>query len=430
MLSFAEARQRILNNVTPLGVEQVSLLESLGRVTGSGICAPRNLPSFDNSSMDGYAVRMADRDYFASLLVSGYIPAGEAATAAIAPGTAVRIMTGAPIPQDCDAIVPFEDTEEFEDTISVRVDVVAGQYIRRAGEDIRMGDIALAAGTPIRIPEISLLASLGRTSVGVYRKPRVAILATGDELVEPGQPLSTGKLFNSNSVALAAAVQEAGGSPLILGIATDTRESLREKLCEGLRADVLITAAGVSVGDRDMVREILRELGVRQVFWKIDMKPGKSTAFGMKDATPVFSLPGNPVSAMVTFEELVRPALLRMMGYQRVIKPGLKATLQHSHRKPAGKTQLLRVRLESRDGALLAWSAGNQDTRFLKTLLQADALAILPAERVSFTEGEEIAVHLLSSRAGILEPFPAEASTDAISKCICVLEEPSELCVP
>jgi molybdopterin molybdotransferase len=430
MLSFVEARQTILDNVTHLGVEQVSILKSLGRVAGADVLAPRNLPSFDNSSMDGFAVRMEDRDHFASLRVSGYIPAGEFTTASVTPGTAIRIMTGAPIPQDCDAIVPFEDAEEFANTINIRIEVVAGQYIRRAGEDIRMGDIALAAGSPIRVPEISLLASLGRTSVAVYRKPRVAILATGDELVEPGQPISPGRLYNSNSVALAAAVLEAGGSPLILGIATDTRESLREKLCDGLQADVLITVAGVSVGDRDMVREILRELNVRQVFWKIDMKPGKATAFGMKDATPVFSLPGNPVSAMVTFEELVRPALLRIMGYKRVIKPGLKAILQHSHHKPAGKTQLLRVRLEARDGTLLAWSAGNQDTRFLKTLLQADALAVLPSERVSFSEGEEIAVHLLSNRAGILESFPANASTTGTPKCLSVIENSSEPCIP
>jgi molybdopterin molybdotransferase len=412
MLSFEEARERILKSVTTMGAEQVELLESLGRVTSEDIVATQNLPCFDNSSMDGYAVRMADRAHFASLPVRGYIPAGEVATARIVPGTAVRIMTGAPIPADCDAIVPFEDTEESEDTISICREVIAGQYIHHAGEDIGSGERALAAGTPIRVPEISLLASLGRTSVRVYRKPRVAILSTGDELIEPGQALRPGKLFNSNSLALAAAVKEAGAIPLILGIAADTRESLRHKLCEGLRADVLITAAGVSVGDRDIVREILRELDVQQVFWKIDMKPGKSTAFGRKGATPVFSLPGNPVSSMVTFEELVRPALLRMMGYRRVIKAGRKAILQHDLSKPGGKTQLLRVRLESKDGTLLAWSAGNQETRFLKTLLQADALAVLPPERTSLSFGEEIVVHILSNKSGIPEWFPAEFSSD------------------
>ncbi len=427
MLSFEEARGRILKNVTTVGVEQVELLEALGRVTSEDIVATQNLPCFDNSSMDGYAVRMADRAHFALLPVRGYIPAGEVAGARIVPGSAVRIMTGAPVPPDCDAVVPFEDTEESEDTISIRGEVKPGQYIHHTGEDIRSGERALAAGTPIRVPEISLLASLGRTSVRVYRKPRVAILATGDELIEPGQPLRPGKLFNSNSLALAAAVKEAGAVPLILGIAADTRESLRHKLGEGLRADVLITAAGVSVGDRDIVREILRELDVRQVFWKIDMKPGKSTAFGMKDATPVFSLPGNPVSSMVTFEELVRPALLRMMGYPRVIKAGWKAILQHDLRKPAGKTQLLRVRLESKDGSLLAWSAGNQDTRFLKTLLQADALAILPPERTSLNRGEEIVVHILSNKSGIPEWFPEELPDPS---AIPALEEQSLCCAP
>ncbi len=403
MLSFEAAREKILNNVAPLGVEQVGLLESLGRVTAEDVMATVNLPSFDNSSMDGYAVRLNDRGSFASLRIGGYLPAGAVATAEVAPRSAVKIMTGAPVPPGCDAIVPIEEAEEFGDAVRIKAEVISGQHIRRAGNDIRLGEIALAARTPIRVPEISLLASLGRTSVGVYRKPRVAILATGDELVEPGQPLFPGKVFNSNSVAIAAAVEEAGATPLILGIATDNRESLRQKLSEGLRADVLITMAGVSVGDRDMVREILGELEVRQIFWKIDMKPGKSTAFGVKNEQPVFSLPGNPVSAMVTFEELVRPAVLRMMGYRRVIKPYVAAILQEDLRGLAGKTSFWRVRLESRKGKLLAWSAGSQDTSLLRSLLQADALAVLPPECASFASGEEINVHLLSNTAGTME---------------------------
>ena len=333
MLSFEEAREKILNHVALMGVEQVGLLESLGRVMAEDVMATVNLPSFDNSSMDGYAVRLKDRSSFALLKISGYLPAGAVATAKVAPRSAVRIMTGAPVPPGCDAVVPFEDAEELKDAVSIKAEVVLGQHIRRQGEDIRLGEVALAVGTPVRVPEISLLASLGRTSVGVYRNPRVAILATGDELVEPGQPLSAGKVFNSNSVAIAAAVKEAGGAPLILGVATDNRESLRQKLSEGLRADVLITVAGVSVGDRDMVREILQELDVQQVFWRIDMKPGKSTAFGVKNGKPVFSLPGNPVSAVVTFEELVRPAILRMMGYPCVIKPYVAAILQEDYAK-------------------------------------------------------------------------------------------------
>jgi molybdopterin molybdotransferase len=204
-------------------------------------------------------------------------------------------------------------------------------------------------------------------------------------------------------VALAAAVQEVGATPLILGIATDDRESLRQKLGEALQADALITAAGVSVGDRDLVREILGELDVKPVFWRVDVKPGKSTAFGVKDARPVFSLPGNPVSTMVTFEVLVRPALLKMMGYKRLIKPFVTAVLQEDVRKILGKTFLLRVRLESKNGKILAWCAGNQGTGFLRTMLRADGLAILPADRISFTAGEEINVHMLSNELGILE---------------------------
>lgn len=242
-----------------------------------------------------------------------------------------------------------------------------------------------------------MLASLGQTHVRVHRQPIVAILATGDELVEPGQPLSEGKLFNSNSVALAAAVREAGAVPMILGIARDDRGELREKMTAGLRADVFITAAGVSVGDRDFVRETLAELGVNQLFWKVNMKPGKSMAFGTKDGKPIFSLPGNPVSAMITFEELLRPALLKMMGHRKVTKPLVKATLQEDMHKSSGRVFFSRVRLERVNGEFLAWNAGNQETGFVQTLLHADALAVLPADRVSFQAGEEINVHILSS---------------------------------
>jgi molybdopterin molybdotransferase len=255
-----------------------------------------------------------------------------------------------------------------------------------------------------------MLASLGRKFVQVYRKPLIAILATGDELVEPGEFLPDGKVFNSNSLALAAAVMEAGATPVIIGVARDDREHLRQKISEGLLADALITAAGASVGDCDFVREILAELGVKRIFWQVDIKPGKCAAFGVKDGKPVFSLPGNPVSAIVTIEELVRPALLKMMGHQRIIKPALTAILQEDLQKKSGKTYFSRVRLEHVDGKYLAWSAGNQNTGFSRTMLQADALAILPPARTSLTAGEEINIHVLSNELGMLEQCPAESA--------------------
>jgi molybdopterin molybdotransferase len=402
MLSFEDARNIILSNVVPMKAQPVEVLDSLGRVIAEDVVAPINLPSFDNSAMDGYAVRISDCNRFAPLTVSGYIPAGGTAVATeVLPGNAIRIMTGAPVPSGCDAIVPLEDVEEVQEAEEeiwvLKAAPRVGQHIRFAGEDVKCGESVLPAGTLIRVSAVSVLASLGRTQVQVYRKPVVAILATGDELVEPGQALAEGKLYNSNSVALAAAVREAGAEAIILGIARDNREHLRQMIADGLRADVLITAAGVSVGDRDFVRDTLAELGVNQLFWKVDMKPGKSMAFGTCHGKPVFSLPGNPVSAMITFEEMVRPALLKMMGHQKVVKPLVTATLQEQMSKKPGRVFFSRVRLERVNGKFLAWNAGNQDTGFVQTLLHADALAVLPADRVSFAEGEEINVHILSS---------------------------------
>jgi molybdopterin molybdotransferase len=397
MTSFEEARDLILSNVTPMDTEQVDLLDSLGRVASETVIAQYNLPSFDNSAMDGYAVRVADSSTLASLPISGYIPAGGTATDELAPGSAIKIMTGAPVPQGADAIVPFEEATETGQVVRIESSPHPGQHIRHAGEDVKIGETVLPAGTLIRVPEICILAAQGRSSIQVYRKPLVAILATGDELVEIGSSLPEGKVFNSNSPTLAAAVLEVGATYKMIGIARDDREHLRQMVALGLQADVLITAAGVSVGDRDFVREILEELGVKQLLWKVKMKPGKSIAFGTNRGKPVFALPGNPVSAIVTFEELVRPALLKMMGHRCVIKPLVTAILQEEMRKTPGRVFLSRVRLVQRDGKYLAWSAGNQDTGRLQTMLQANALAILPADRASFAAGEEIKVHLLSN---------------------------------
>ena len=393
----------ILSSVSPLGVERVELLAALGRVVAEDVAAPWDLPLCDNSAMDGFAVREADCRVGGSLRVTGYIPAGGAATPAIDPGCAVRIMTGAPIPPGCDAVVPVEETEERDDAVLLREKVNRLQHIRFRGEDVRSGDTVVSAGAVIRPPEISMLASFGKATVPVYRRARVAILSTGDELIELGEQPGSGKIINSNALSLAAAVREIGAEPVILGIARDNRESHREKMTEGLKADALITSAGVSAGDRDLVRECLAELEVRQLFWKVDIKPGGPVAFGMREGKPVFSLPGNPVSTMVTFEELVRPALLRMMGHRRVIKPYVRATLRTEVRKKAGKVHFLRVRIEVENGRYRAISAGDQNTGILGTMLRANGIAVLPKDKTMFSPGEEVAVHLLHGDVGMLE---------------------------
>ncbi|MBE0569773.1 MAG: molybdopterin molybdotransferase MoeA [Deltaproteobacteria bacterium] len=403
MPSFEEARRTILESVPTLGAERVELLSALGRVASEDVVAPWDMPFYDNSAMDGFAVRAEDCRTGGVLPVTGYVPAGETGVSAVAPGCAVRIMTGAAIPPGCDTVIPIEDTEERADGILLREKVEPRQHVRFRGEDIRKGDRIVSAGTVLRPPEISMLASFGKAVPSVHRRARVAILSTGDELIELGEPPESGKIINSNALSLAASLREIGAEPAILGIACDNRESHLVKMAEGLKADALITSAGVSAGDRDLVRGCLAELGVKQLFWKVDIKPGGPFAFGMKEEKPVFSLPGNPVSSMITFEELVRPALLRMMGRRRVIRPFVTATLRREARKKPGKIHFLRVRVEVEEGRYWAASAGDQNTGILSTMVRANGIAVLPKDRTGFAAGEEVSVHLLHDDLGMLE---------------------------
>jgi molybdopterin molybdotransferase len=395
MPTFLEARQIIVDSVSPLGAERLPVFEAQQRVTCEDLFACCDIPPFANSAMDGFAVRAAECRVGGSLPVVGAIMAGDRGGEPLSPGTAVKIMTGAPVPPGCDAVVPLEEVAGAGDRIVLQEVVQEGQHIRRQGEDVVTGGLVVPAGTLLRPMEVSMLVSTGRLLVPVRRRPRVAILSTGDELVEPGEPLVPGTIVNSNAFALAAAVRQAGAEPTVLGIARDDLASHRLKLAEGLKADALITSAGVSAGERDLVRDVLAELGVEPVFWKIEVKPGGPTAFGLKDGKPVFSLPGNPVSTLLTFEMFVRPALMRMMGHRKVFRPLLPATLAHEVRKKPGKTHLLRVRVEADPGGLRVASAGNQQTGILSTLLFADAVAVLPADRAEFRAGETVHVQLL-----------------------------------
>lgn len=402
MLTFEAARKLILDSVSPCGVERVEILESLGRTLAEDIVAPWNLPATDNSAMDGYAVVVADCREPAKLEIIGHIQAGGVNSSVVISGCAVKIMTGARIPPGCDAVVPVEETTEEGGFVTIAGPVKKLQHIRFKGEDVREGETVIPAGTVIRPPEISMLASCGRVFVPVFRRPRVAILSTGDELVELGEPAAPGRIINSNAFSLAASVREAGAEPVILGIARDNREDHRAKMIEGLKADAFITSAGVSAGDHDHVRDVLAELGVEQKFWKVSMKPGGPTAFAVKDGKPIFSLPGNPVSTMVTFEIFVRPALLRMMGRQRVIRPTVKVTLAEEVRKKPGKVQFVRLRLDRDGRGFRGSSSGDQNTGILKTMLMADAMAVLPAESSHFAAGDEVDAILLREDAGML----------------------------
>jgi len=389
-IPFDEALRQILEQVVPIGQETVSIHEATGRILAGEASAPFDMPGADNSAMDGFAVRSEECRETVSLTIAGYRPAGSTGDTPTGRNAAVRIMTGAPLPPGFDSVVPLEEVSEEGGTVRVPGPVKAGAHVRRRGEDIAKGDLVLRAGTVLRPPEISLLVSFGRIEVPVYRRPAVAILATGDELVEPGAPIRPGAVVNSNSPSLASAVREAGAEPSMLGIARDTLPELRKKLSEGLTGDALITSAGVSVGDRDLVREALSGLGVREHFWKVRMRPGRPFAFGVKGKVPVFSLPGNPVSAMITFEMLVRPALRSMIGDPVPVKARVKGMLEEPIRKKAGRIQFLRVRAELREGSWRIRSAGDQNTGILRTLVQGTGIAVLPADRTEFLAGEAV----------------------------------------
>ena len=395
MTSYEDARRIILDRVAPAGVERVLLLDAVGRAIAEDFTAPKDMPRWDNSAMDGFAVRSDDCTPGVILQVTDYIPAGVSSDDVVAPGCAARIMTGAPIPPGADAVVPLEETEQGEGSVKLLHQVKKQDHIRFRGEDVACGEPVVAKGTVLGPPQVSLLASFAAVLVPVYRRVRVAILSTGDELVELGTEPKESEIVNSNTLALAAAVKQCGAEPVILGIARDNRASHIALLSEGLKADVLITSAGVSAGDRDLVREILAELGVVEQFWKIAMKPGGPTAFGLKGGVPVFSLPGNPVSTMITFDEFVRPALLKMMGHEKPLRRTVRGYLKEEVRKKAGKLNFLRVRVTVEDGRYLASTSGDQNTGILKTMLRSNALALLPADRTEFRAGDEVDLHIL-----------------------------------
>jgi molybdopterin molybdotransferase len=396
--AFADARRIILDHVAPLGPERTPLSAAAGRVLAEDVAASWDMPQWDNSAMDGYAVRCADlvgESAGAGLVVAGYLPAGVAASGALEGGTAVRIMTGAPIPAGADAVVPIEDADERGGRVFFGRIPAPGDHVRRRAGDIRAGETVLDAGTSLGPSEISLLAGLGRDGVAVFRRPRVAIVSTGDELIEAGEPLLPGMIYNSNAAGLAAAVRRAGAEPVVLPIARDERAALRERLEDGLRSDVLVTTAGVSMGDRDLVRECLGDLGVREVFWKVDIQPGRPTTFGVSGARPVFALPGNPVAALLTGELFVRPALRAMMGHARPVEPPWQVRLADEVTPRRDRVTLLRVGLERRGTEVFARSAGHQATGFLRTMLGADAVALIPSGEATLPAGSVVDAHLL-----------------------------------
>lgn len=378
MISIESAQHIILDRIGVLPVEEVPLLQALGRIIAKDVFTPWDAPLADKSAMDGYALSSsaAKRDTWS---VVDFVPAGSMRTTAVTPGEAVKIMTGATVPPGCDTVVPIEDTEQTPDGIRLIRDLKPGSHIRKRGDDLKENDLVLTSGSIVRPQEIGLLASLGKTTVGVYRKLRVAILATGDELLDAGSAPDPSRIINSNSYSLAAQVLEAGGEPLLIGIAADTSEATKEKISEGIQADMLITTGGVSVGDRDFVKETIQEMGGELLFWKVNMKPGKPVAFAMLAGKPVFALPGNPVAAMVAVEMFVRPAILQMTGHSRIMKPKVRATLAEQVTNRGERPHLLRMRVTLKNGAYTAIATSSQSSANLTSLTEGNGLLRLEA---------------------------------------------------
>lgn len=401
-LSADDALRTILAEATPLASETCGSADALGRVLAEQVLSQRTLPPFDVSAMDGYALRAAEiagasAQAPVALRVAFEVAAGARPDRGVGVGEAARIFTGAPLPPGTDAVVRQENVVREGDRARFTIPVPAGEDVREAGEDVRAGDVVLEPGTRLGPGSIGMLASLGRTVVAVHRRPRVAILSGGDELIEPDGDPSGGRIVASNSYSIAAQCREVGAEPTCLGIARDTPEDLERVLRAGRWADVLVSSAGVSVGDHDYVRPVLEKLGCELVFWGVQIKPGYPLVFGRfpDRGTLVFGLPGNPVSAMVTFEEFVRPALRKLAGHRALHRPRVEAVLGETLRKGAGRMHLVRVRLERREGSIVARSTGSQGSGVLRSMAIAHGLLVFPAEATHLAEGTPVQVRVL-----------------------------------
>lgn len=400
MISVEEALEVILKSIQVLGLERVDILNSLGRVLGEEIYAPYHLPPWDNSAMDGYVVIHQDIEHASSenpslLKVVADLPAGYTVKKKLARGEAIRIMTGAPIPKGSDTVVMVEDTQREGNQVKIFKAISKGVNIRKAGEDVSKGTLVLSSGSLIHPAEVGMLASLKRSFISVYQKPTVAVISTGDELIDVDGDFAEGKIISSNTYSLASLVKDAGATPLILGIAKDKSEELISRFKVAVRADMIISSGGVSVGDYDLVKDILKKLGAEMKFWKVAMRPGQPLAFGVIEDTPTFGLPGNPVSCMISFEQFVRPSILKARGHRQIFRPLIEARLKEPVKKKAGSKYFIRCMVKVEDGSYVATTTGEQGSGILMSMVRANGLMVLPEEKTSFSAGETIKVQLL-----------------------------------
>src|SRR5918911_999553 len=414
MFSVLEASERILADVRPLTVERVPLLDSLGRVLAAPIVAPLTIPAWDNSAMDGYAARSDDVEPAAtespvSLTVLETVAAGAFPTRAVSAGTCTRIMTGAPMPEGADTVVRVEDTDGGLERVTIRSSRDARRNVRRRGEDITEGTRVFERGTPIGAAQVGVLASIGAASVDVYRRPRVAFLGSGDEIVDLdrfSEALDGKKVVTSNSYTLHSMIRAAGGEPVNLGIARDDPSDLRERIERASGCDLLVTTAGISAGEYDYIRNVLAEFGVTLDVWKVRMRPGAPLGFGWLHGMPWIGLPGNPVSTMVTFDLFVRPVMRRMLGHARLFRRPVTVTLEEPVTIGAKLTHFFRAIVTVReDGSFSARLTGAQGSGILTSMALANALLIVPEDRPRVEAGEMLHAFLLTEDAQLATHF-------------------------
>ena len=397
MIDFEDAGKKISSRAKALKIETIPLEKSLGRVLAEDIKAKEQIPPFRKSTMDGYALRASDLasvddEHTVLLDVIADLPAGKVSRAKLKPKQAVRIMTGAPIPEGADAVVKVEDTEKKGEKVLIKRRVDVGSYIGEAGEDVKKGELILQKGENIGAPEMGMLASLGFSQVKVTKKPIVAIIPTGDELIEPGAKPRPGKIRNSNAYALLGLALKAGAEPKYMGIAPDKKSLLRKKISQAKKADIVVLSGGVSVGDYDLVKDQLKAFGVKPVFWQVMIKPGKPIFFGVKHRQLVFGLPGNPVSAMLTFELFVKPAIDQLLGRKQIgLRKGKAILLDDLPLKP-GRRQFLRGRLDQEGLVLQILPFPFQKSGVLKSMVKSNALIVVPPEIEMMEKGEEVEI--------------------------------------
>ncbi len=392
LIEYPEAERLVLESVHRLPAQDVPLAETRGLALAEDVRAKFDSPPFDNSAVDGYAVRSADAEVGRIFRVVDEAPAGRPAVKSAGEGEAIKIFTGGVIPEGADAVVMVENTSGWGEEFELKKTASPGQNVRRSGEDVRDGEVILRAGTEVGPPEIALAATQGYGRLPVHRRPKVVVLSTGTELVEPGaRDLSPGEIYDSNSFALIAQAQEVGAEARRVSAASDDAGVIRDAVKEALEtSDVVVTSGGVSVGEKDLVKGTMLELGVEQVFWGVKFKPGKPLFFGVRDDVRFFGLPGNPVSAMVCFELFVRPALMKMMGREDRERPRIEVYFEEDVKNRFGRMHAMRVSLERTEKGWRARSVGAQGSGLVSSLTKADALALIGPESEGIRAGEPI----------------------------------------